>query len=288
MGTKGLLLAVIGLIVAVSSRTSPAQNCQGRSFTSSAEFSAGQHQDGDLVEWFNVTDTGNQLQVATPSQGMFPYANLACSARGTVARIYVGSGVYQNGQETPPPQVVGEYWTFPSSDHPTDNETHGNPSRTTVDHLGNTWVANRGEQTNGKGSVTRIALVIGGTRCDSSGNDDPDGEFLKGPFDYLSVPLSQLNRHGATVDDPPEDPPLLKTSRGLDDILDWLNTGGAQAIRRRRPIACLWEHAAPSAHGQAPGAAEPRSLARATPPNLSRTRAWGSAHPSGQPSGKSS
>jgi len=160
MRTQILCSAVIGLRVCVSSEPSSAQNCAGRSFTSSAEFAAGQHQ-GYSVEWFNVQDRGDKLEIATAPGGMFPYLSVACSARGTVARVYVGNNVYdQYGNETRQPYVVGEYWTFPSTSNHTDNSTHGDPSRTTVDHYGSTWVANRAENTGGKGSVTRVALAM--------------------------------------------------------------------------------------------------------------------------------
>jgi hypothetical protein len=62
------------------------------------------------------------------------------------------------------------------------------PSRTTVDGDGNIWVSNRAEGNflNGipKGSVTRIGLLLGGTRVDGSGNPNPAGQYVQGPFSY--------------------------------------------------------------------------------------------------------
>jgi hypothetical protein len=63
-----------------------------------------------------------------------------------------------------------------------------------VDHAGSTWVANRAESSavpaydQNMGSITRIALLEGGTRCDENGNENAAVEqYLKPPFDYCSV-----------------------------------------------------------------------------------------------------
>ncbi len=178
----------------------------GTVFTSSEDFAEG--------DSFNLDDTGGQLEVPDPGR-LFPYVNMACSNRGTVVRIYIGSG---DNPETTPPYVVGEYWTSPDG-------MQRNPSRTTVDHHGNVWVANRdedglvqvGEDFIEMGSITRIALVEGGTRCDANGTPNENGQYLKPPFSYSSVPWEELDA---------DSDGLLKTSRGLGDILPWTNDGG--------------------------------------------------------------
>jgi hypothetical protein len=53
------------------------------------------------------------------------------------------------------------------------------------------------------GSVTRIGLALGGTRCRSDGSPDPTGGFLKPPFDYLSPSVTDRDGDG-----------LLRTSSG--------------------------------------------------------------------------
>ena len=92
-----------------------------------------------------------------------------------------------------------------------------NPSRTTVDQLGNAWVANRNEggESDGRlrGSVARVGLVLGGTRVDAAGAPDPGGDYLEPPFKYNTC----VDRDGDGV---------LFTSRGLADIRPWTNADG--------------------------------------------------------------
>ena len=128
-------------------------------------------------------------QVAVP----FPFVNIAVSNRGTVARIDVNTGA-----------VLGEYSTNPDGG---GVSTFPNPSRTTVDQLGNVWVANRNDHFGSplKGSVARIGLVIGGTRVNSDGTGNPVGDYLAPSFQYNTC----LDR---------DNDGLIKTSRGLTDI----------------------------------------------------------------------
>jgi len=93
----------------------------------------------------------------------WPYIAIANSGRNTVTRAEVNTG-----------NVVGEYLTRP-------NGMGGNPSRTTVDAYGNAWVGNRDESSNAMGSVTRIGLLVGGTRVDAGGNPDPNGDYVQNP-----------------------------------------------------------------------------------------------------------
>lgn len=160
-------------------------------YTVDADFDA-----GTLINLNHEVPTNNQLQLnrkVTP----FPFVNIAASARGTVVKIDVNTG-----------EIVGEYLTAP-------DQMGRDPSRTTVDKFGNVWVGNRGEYSDGKGSVTRIGVVIGGTR----GNKNPDGsftpnfngEYLKPPFYYNTC----VDRDGDG---------LIRTSRGRGNILPWSNT----------------------------------------------------------------
>jgi streptogramin lyase len=171
----------------------PSGFAQCQTYTTSADFDLGL-----LINVNHNPPYEDQLHlnsIATP----FPFVNIACSDRGTVTRIDVNTGT-----------ILGEYLTSPDG-------MGRNPSRTTVDQQGNAWVANRNE--NGisggipKGSITRIALVIGGTRCDADGTPNPVGQYLKPPFQYSTA----QDRDGDG---------LIKTSSGLGNILSWTNAGG--------------------------------------------------------------
>ncbi len=163
--------------------------CRAVTYTTTADFNK-----GVLLNLLGANDELKFASKITP----FPYVNIACSDRGTLVRIHADTG-----------RVLGEYLTAPDG-------MGGNPSRTTVDKWGNVWVANRDEVglLSGvrRGSVTRVALVIGGTRGRKSGTafvHDPDGEYLRPPFLYNS---GAIDRDGDG---------LIKTSRGLGDILPW-------------------------------------------------------------------
>ena len=65
--------------------------------------------------------------------------------------------------------VVGEYLTAPAG-------LDGDPSRATTDLVGNAWVGNRLEDGSGGevfGSVAQVGVVVGGTRTDASGDEEP-------------------------------------------------------------------------------------------------------------------
>lgn len=183
------------LAAAILFATAPALLAQTpvceRTYTLDADFD-----EGTLL---NVNhDVPDQLQlnrITTP----FPFVNIACSARGTVVRIDVNTG-----------DVLGEYRTAPDG-------MGRDPSRTTVDKFGNVWVANRAEGGvsggESKGSITRIGLVLGGTRCNADGTPNPVGLYLKPPFLYSTA----VDRDGDG---------LIKTSLGLGDIRPWTNLGG--------------------------------------------------------------
>lgn len=164
-----------------------------RTYTLDADFD-----EGTLLN-VNHTVVADQLQLNTTTTP-FPFVNIACSARGTAVRIDVNTGA-----------ILGEYQTAPDG-------MGMDPSRTTVDKFGNVWVANRAEfgisDGQRKGSVTRIGLVIGGTRCNADSTPNPLGQYLKPPFAYSTV--SDRDGDG-----------LIKTSTGLGNILPWSNAGGA-------------------------------------------------------------
>ncbi len=146
-------------------------------------------------------DPHDQLQLNSATSP-FPFVYVACSGRGTIVRIDVTTGA-----------ILGEFWTSPDG-------MGRNPSRTTVDKYGNVWVTNRDEGgwSGGlpKGSITRIGLIIGGTRCDADGTPNAAGQYLKPPFAYNTC----IDRNGDG---------LIKTSRGLTNILPWTNAGWADA-----------------------------------------------------------
>jgi RHS repeat-associated protein len=192
-------------------------NPGSRTYTRNVDFEG-----GNLVN-LNYTAVADQLQLNT-NITPFPFINIACSRDlvlkpGTVARVDVNNG-----------QVLGEYRTAPS-------RKPSNPSRTTVDKYGNVWVGNRSEigdspsydiapdhehDGTGKGSITRIGLVIGGTRgvkqmtgpgpLDYTFKADANGEYLQPPFLYNTC----IDRDGDG---------LIKTSRRLGDVLPWPHKG---------------------------------------------------------------
>jgi hypothetical protein len=159
-------------------------------YTTDADFDQGILQDVN-----HDSPNNNQLQL-DKTNVFFPFVNIAASARGTMVRIDVNTGA-----------IVGEWFSAP-------NGRGRNPSRTTVDRLGNTWLSNRDEAEGGKGSVSRIGVVVGGTRVNSDGSPNPTGDFLVGPFGYNTC--VDRNNDG-----------LIATSRGLGDIRPWTNAGGA-------------------------------------------------------------
>jgi streptogramin lyase len=187
-------LLLIGLCLVQSKSVSLAAPVPGIdvTYTSDADFDK-----GTLMN-LNHDETHQQLQLSTITTP-FPFVNIANSGRGTLVRIDVNTGT-----------ILGEYYTAP-------NGMGRNPSRTTVDQFGNVWVSNRDESgTSGgvsKGSITRLGLIIGGTRVNGDGSTNPSGQFLKPPFQYNTC----IDRNGDG---------LIKTSYGSGNMLGWSNTGG--------------------------------------------------------------
>jgi hypothetical protein len=169
-----------------------------------------------VLEGLEAVATGDDghLQFKTNLQAQFPFISIACSERGTVARINTSTGA-----------VVGEYRTAPDGLTFTLDDGPGpEPSRTTVDQYGNVWVANRDDDrlatgaTNG--SITRIGLTIGGSRFEKVGTNyvaDTNGH-------YIALSNATYN----TCIDRDGDG-FIRTSTGLSDILPWLNGGGADS-----------------------------------------------------------
>jgi hypothetical protein len=197
----GLLLAAAFLA------SSQPTHAQSRTYTLDADFA-----EGTLVNVNYDAPNNNQLQL-NRGTAAFPFVNIAVSNRGTAVRANTETGV-----------ILGEYFTAP-------NGMGRDPSRTTVDQLGNVWVGNRAESgfvpapvAQNKGSMARIGLILGGTRTDAAGNPDPNGQYLMGPFEYNTCE----DRHGTTPGTAPDG--LIKTSRGLGNILPWTNAGSADSF----------------------------------------------------------
>ncbi|MDQ3177296.1 MAG: PKD domain-containing protein, partial [Actinomycetota bacterium] len=157
---------------------------------------------GTLLNVNHDAPGSDQLQLNKQAKP-FPFVYIANSGRGTAVRIDVDTGV-----------ILGEYMTAPVN-------RSRNPSRTTVDKLGNVWVTNRDEGETRTidglnvpwGSTTRIGLIVGGARSNADGTPNPVGEYLKAPFEYNTC--VDRNADG-----------LIRTSRGLTNILPWPNTSG--------------------------------------------------------------
>jgi hypothetical protein len=181
-------VTVLLSMTAVSAQAAPVPGTNVL-YTTDADFDQGVLQDVN-----HDAPNNNQLQLDR-QQTFFPYVNIAASARGTMVRIDVNTGA-----------TVGEWYSAP-------NGRGRNPSRTTVDRLGNTWLSNRDEQEGGRGSVTRVGVVVGGTRVNGDATPNPAGDYLKGPFAYNTC----VDRNGDT---------LIATSRGLGDIRAWANPNG--------------------------------------------------------------
>jgi len=190
-------LALSALALALGSATAVAQS---RTYTDDADFD-----EGVLVNVNHDAPNQDQLQLGTES-GEFPILSVACGGTGTVVRIDTRLG-----------EVVGEYLSSPQG-------MERDPSRATVDLVGNTWVGNRLEDGAGGdvfGSVAQFGVVVGGTRVDAQGDPDPDGDYLLPPFEYSTA----VDRDGDG---------LIRTSRGLGDVLDWPNlTDGAGGVDAR-------------------------------------------------------
>jgi streptogramin lyase len=129
----------------------------------------------------------------------------AAADEGTLVRLDARTG-----------RVLGEYRLAPEG-HPSA------PLRTTVDGQGNAWVGGSDpERQLGRGSVVKIGVVVGGTRVRADGTPDPAGEYLAPPFEHCTA----VDRDGDG---------LIRTSRGLGDVLAWPDNGDGQGSIGRAP-----------------------------------------------------
>lgn len=156
-----------------------------------------------------------ELTLLKPDEtSCLPYVWVPCTDRNTA--VLIRSDATQSANA-----VVGEYRTGPYHHRKDDGGMNSSistgPRRMVVDLDGSAWIGNAGESGSGTfvlgGSATKIGIVVGGTRVDDTGVADPNGEYLKPPFDYC------------TCEDRDNDG-LIRTSRGLGDILEWNNFDG--------------------------------------------------------------
>ena len=189
-------LGSVALGMSFMCQQATAQPVTSKTFTLDADFDL-----GNLLNLNHTSPNNNQLQLNTVTQP-FPFVNIAASARGTAIRIDVNTGV-----------ILSEFFTSP-------NGMGRDPSRTTVDKLGNVWVTNRAESSVSsgvqKGSVARFGIVVGGVRTDAGGFPQLNGQYVKPPFQYNTC--VDRNSDG-----------LIKTSNGLANILPWTNAGSADS-----------------------------------------------------------
>lgn len=175
--------------------TSVSAFAQGKVFETSNDFSV-----GILISLNNDNDrltfTGN----AKPLPFMW-----VPTGRGTMTRVETETGT-----------VLGEYAAVPAG-------MVDDVRRVAVDNLGNCWIGMFDERDNScsgaigqsfNGSVTRIGVIIGGTRVNADGTPNPSGEYLAPPYDYTTC----FDRDGDG---------LLRTSLGLADVKAWTNAGQA-------------------------------------------------------------
>jgi hypothetical protein len=206
-----LVVGAAAVCVGFTSVVRPAQaqipGCQTRTFTSTADFM------DPHAYWININTTGTDQLTVRGSPKPLPYLWAALSGlqRGTIVRIDTENGV-----------VVGEYQSVPGG-------RSRNPSRTTVDVFGNVWCGNRDETYGDRGSVVKIGLVVGGRRVAADGTPDANGQYLKhDPPDHGFAYCTCQDRDGDG---------LIKTSRGLTNVLSWPDFGDGQGGARCGPNA---------------------------------------------------
>ncbi len=185
---KGVTTGLVGAMLILAAHDAFAQ---GRIYETAGDF-----QNGILISLNNGEDGLTMEENATP----LPFIYVPIPGRESVVRIDTQTG-----------DILGEYRTAPET-------LIANGRRVAVDNLGNCWVGNWGEEDGScdgdlQGSVTRIGVVIGGTRVNADGEPDENGEYLKPPFDYSTC----FDRDGDG---------LIRTSRGAMDILGWPNAKG--------------------------------------------------------------
>lgn len=137
----------------------------------------------DFDTWFklNVTDAAvaDQLQLLPPSSpGPMPVFRAPLSAQNQIAYVDTNTNA-----------IIGRYQVQPTN----SSGVASNPQTVWVDLYGNAWVGNELActppfPTLTGGAITKIGIVIGGTRCDNTVGfpANPNGLYLKPPFTYNS------------------------------------------------------------------------------------------------------
>jgi len=158
-------------------------------YTFDADFDEG------LLVNVNHDVVADQLQLnSLTTTRPFNFVHVPGSSTNTVLRINATTG-----------SVVGEYKSCPTGGQ-------GNPSRLASDRYGNVYVGNRDGTAAVLGSIAKIGIVVGGTRCDSDGTTNPSGQYVK-DWTYTTC----VDRDGDG---------LLKTSSGLSNVLAWTTDTG--------------------------------------------------------------
>jgi hypothetical protein len=189
-------------------------------FEASKEYTGATFDEGVSI---NVSrDSSGLYRNATSSTAPLPYLWVSCSLPDSGQPPYRDSAVRINvdavaGQEQA--AVVGEYRTAPDIHIVNNNQSPAsrNPSRSAVDLDGSVWIANRSDSVGGQGTLVKIGVHKGGTRVNADGTANANGQYLKPPFEYCTCE----DRDGDA---------LIKTSRGIGDILPWSNWNGADDV----------------------------------------------------------
>ena len=213
-GGSAASLPVNVTVTGLSSTTYSTNNSFGNSYWTNTAGARG------ILINANYTNASGGIQIDSQITPL-PYVNVSFGddfasnspTDGMLLRIDAASGT-----------VLGEYRTAPQT-------TPTSPGHVAVDRYGNTWLANWNERGlldgTGEGSLTRIGIVVGGTRgykTNVMGTNytfvtNSQGQYLQPPFQYSTA----VDRDGDG---------LIKTSFGLDgnNILNWTNVSGGGSV----------------------------------------------------------
>lgn len=154
-------------------------------YTTTAQFALG------YAVNVNATTVADQLQLnPISSPGPMPVLRaLVPAVSDGTPLANVGNMVYV---DTNTGAILGRYRTMPKNGTGSNSDTvFSNAQTVWVDLYGNAWIGDglgHAPPASGitGGVITKIGIVIGGTRCDSSGNANANGLYLKPPFTYNS------------------------------------------------------------------------------------------------------